>query len=410
MNEGERIREFHRRNLTWPPRWVPNTSGWIRLMHRREEQLRELQHAQHKWDGFVTLVQGGVLVSNFTHQGFEVAQTPAHVHAKLRSALELGMARGMEAESGWAEALSDVQPMFVIDAKMNREVLMDLLPMHEAWAGVRLEPVIAYGLRVYINGSSLLMHLDKLEDHVISSIVHIGHDADSEPWPLVIEGFDGATTELALEAGQMAFYESAKCLHGRPARFRGKWYSSIFVHYKPVGWPFHTVDAQFGVPPGWLDEPIPEELRAREAPPQLHLSSTGLFEPGCMHGWCLLTESVRLHTGHTQVEPRVPKPKAPPLAMESLGVSGPSSLPAGANLGEASIEQAASAEIQQRERAPSRDAAGEIIRMQPPQSPAGHAVQAAAEEPGVVPATSPLAAVEKRRTRGATLMPLHSVT
>ena len=62
------------------------------------------------------------------------------------------MARGMEAESGWAEALSDVQPMFVIDAKMNREVLMDLLPMHEAWAGVRLEPVIAYGLRVYING------------------------------------------------------------------------------------------------------------------------------------------------------------------------------------------------------------------------------------------------------------------
>ena len=164
-----------------------------------------------------------------------------------------------------------------------------------------LEPVIAYGLRVYKNGSRLLMHLDKVEDHVVSAVVHVGHDEASPPWPLVIEGadplalkmhlaqriprvpsacrgcrhtrpsldahtltactgFDGATAEVALAGGQMVpcvrahsasdgdrarsrtpshlrrrpfspqvFYESAKCLHGRPAPFRGEWYASVLA-------------------------------------------------------------------------------------------------------------------------------------------------------------------------------------
>lgn len=39
------------------------------------------------------------------------------------------------------------------------------------------------------------MHVDKIEDHVISAILHVGHEYDdeSEPWPLVIESFDGTT-------------------------------------------------------------------------------------------------------------------------------------------------------------------------------------------------------------------------
>lgn len=32
----------------------------------------------------------------------------------------------------------------------------------------------------------------------------------------------------------MLFYESAKCLHGRREIFHGKYYGSIFIHYKPI--------------------------------------------------------------------------------------------------------------------------------------------------------------------------------
>ena len=39
------------------------------------------------------------------------------------------------------------------------------------------------------------MHHDRVNDHVISSIVHVGHSG--APWPLVIEGFDGNTYERA---------------------------------------------------------------------------------------------------------------------------------------------------------------------------------------------------------------------
>jgi hypothetical protein len=45
------------------------------------------------------------------------------------------------------------------------------LPLHEAWAGIELEPTSVYGVRVYQNGSTLVDHLDVLETHVISSIL-----------------------------------------------------------------------------------------------------------------------------------------------------------------------------------------------------------------------------------------------
>jgi hypothetical protein len=32
----------------------------------------------------------------------------------------------------------------------------------------------------------------------------------------------------------MLFYESASCLHGRRQIFKGKYYASIFMHYKPA--------------------------------------------------------------------------------------------------------------------------------------------------------------------------------
>ncbi len=117
-----------------------------------------------------------------------------------------------------------------------KQTLNVLKPLHEAWSGIPLIGSIAYGLRIYRNDSQLNMHTDRSNTHVISCILHVDHDDDpeSEPWPIVIEDFQGNMNEVVLESGDMLFYESSKCLHGRPKRFKGKWYSSIFVHYYPA--------------------------------------------------------------------------------------------------------------------------------------------------------------------------------
>jgi hypothetical protein len=52
--------------------------------------------------------------------------------------------------------------------------------------------VTAYGFRLYRNGSTLDMHVDKPQSHVISFILHIDSSEDAEPWPILIEDFHGS--------------------------------------------------------------------------------------------------------------------------------------------------------------------------------------------------------------------------
>ena len=48
------------------------------------------------------------------------------------------------------------------------------------------------------------------------------NDIDKEPWPIQIEDQDGNLHSVNLEPGQMLFYESAKCLHGRMKLLKGR--------------------------------------------------------------------------------------------------------------------------------------------------------------------------------------------
>jgi len=47
--------------------------------------------------------------------------------------------------------------------------------------------------------------LPQIFTHVISSIIHVGHeyDDDDEPWPIEIEDHDGVLHQVYLEAGQV---------------------------------------------------------------------------------------------------------------------------------------------------------------------------------------------------------------
>ena len=99
------------------------------------------------------------------------------------------------------------------------------------------------------------MHHDKVQTHVISSIVHILHKGEN--WALDIESHDtGELVSVFLEPGDMLFYESAKCLHGRMSEFKGEYYGSIFLHYQPLDtdlWPYTVEDVIANVPPHWHD-------------------------------------------------------------------------------------------------------------------------------------------------------------
>mmetsp|Transcript_6505 Transcript_6505/g.11332 ORF Transcript_6505/g.11332 Transcript_6505/m.11332 type:complete len:248 (+) Transcript_6505:640-1383(+) len=208
--------------------------------------------------------------------------------------------------------------------------------MHEQWSGQKLVGNNAYGFRLYRNSSALFMHVDKPDTHIISCILHIDRSEDSEPWPILIEDFQGNTNEVILESGDMLFYESSKCFHGRSKPFVGSWYSSIFVHYYPVGWDMSArrMNAHYAVPPHWADDVSTgggvkacsdenakchfwatkgecssnpkwmldhcqkscgscvdsgnkEEVSAeRDSIDWLEMSGTGMREPECPHNWC----------------------------------------------------------------------------------------------------------------------------
>jgi len=155
---------------------------------------------------------------------------------ELKESLYNGLKSQLDEEEYTDAIDGSIRPGFIPQVELNDKALQELKPMHEEWAGVPLHGSTAYGLRVYHNESSLLMHVDKPETHVISCILHVDHDPESDPWPIVIEDYQGNTNEVTLESGDMLFYESSKCLHGRPRKFNGDWYSSLFVHYKPADW------------------------------------------------------------------------------------------------------------------------------------------------------------------------------
>jgi hypothetical protein len=104
------------------------------------------------------------LVPKFTTKGFEVVQTPPHIAAILRDAV----AHAIEDWDNIPPEEADVynkhhlRPKFVSIPDLANEVHQELKHYHEEWAGLSLQPTQTYGVRLYQNGSSLVMHLDKV--------------------------------------------------------------------------------------------------------------------------------------------------------------------------------------------------------------------------------------------------------
>ena len=199
-----------------------SVTGWFHQAPARVvdlDTLTELQRAR---------------VPHFTSRGFEVMPTPPAVHDAIVAAFEARQADST-VEAADPRVLPTGEPELTPIGELGDWVAEELREIHESWSGQRLEHTATYGIRTYLKGQTLSRHCDRLNTHVVSSVVHIDHDG--EPWPLVIEDHEGESHEIVLEPGQMLIYESASCPHARPQPFQGSHYSSVFVHFRPIeGW------------------------------------------------------------------------------------------------------------------------------------------------------------------------------
>lgn len=98
-----------------------------------------------------------------------------------------------------------------------------------------------------------------------------------------IEDFEGQTHEVILTSGDILFYESSKCFHGRPHTFNGSWYSSVFVHYYPkydYEENFNERERVYAIPNHWRQ--VPKTHHETE----IAMHGTTFEEPSCPNGWC----------------------------------------------------------------------------------------------------------------------------
>lgn len=164
LSEPERVRYWHARNNTWPPNWQPETEAYRRNMELREQELQRLPGADERWENYMQFTAGR-MVPRFTPNGFAVIQTPPEVQAMLKKALDDALANwdNIREESRIDVLYTPLASKFIDVPEVTSKVHKMLLPLHEEWVGgMKLRPTSIYGIRVNRNGSSLIMHYDKV--------------------------------------------------------------------------------------------------------------------------------------------------------------------------------------------------------------------------------------------------------
>ena len=121
--------------------------------------------------------------------------------------------------------------------ELKRMWQVRLRELVEAWAGVPVEQTDMYGLRQYESGARLLTHVDRHVTHAVSLIVNVAQGNLTEPWPVEVQDHADRLHEVIMEPGDIVYYESAKCLHGRNRPMAGPnaYYVNLFTHYRPIG-------------------------------------------------------------------------------------------------------------------------------------------------------------------------------
>lgn len=162
-SEDERVELWYASGNTWPPSWQNETDAFKEAMAFREEELMMIPGADERWENWMQFTEGR-MTPRFTPVGFKLITTPPSIQARLKAALDRAM---VDFESIPNEAQIDalytpIPSKFVNLRGLDHQIHRELQGIHEEWSGLQLRPTSVYGLRVNRNGSSLIMHYDKV--------------------------------------------------------------------------------------------------------------------------------------------------------------------------------------------------------------------------------------------------------
>eukprot|EP00658_Telonema_sp_P-2_P033985 TRINITY_DN2484_c0_g1_i6.p1 TRINITY_DN2484_c0_g1~~TRINITY_DN2484_c0_g1_i6.p1 ORF type:complete len:247 (-),score=42.07 TRINITY_DN2484_c0_g1_i6:359-1099(-) len=119
-------------------------------------------------------------------------------------------------------------------ADVKDQIIKHVQKVLEWWTNRPLVHTSTYGMRVYRRDAMLINHADRGDTHIASAVIQVFQECDEDGgWPLEVVGEDGIIREVYLQPGEMVLYEGARLLHGRPMRFKGKYFGNIFSHFKP---------------------------------------------------------------------------------------------------------------------------------------------------------------------------------
>ena len=177
-------------------------------------------------------------VKTYTKKGFKKTKLEEKLHLAI-SKYYFENEKNLENEyvaGNFIESDKNIVPSLLLELpiELKQRIHDNLQKPLEKWCGVDLTPTYVYGIREYREGSILNSHRDRKDTHIISAIINV-HQEVSEEWPLEIEDHFYRKHEVFLEPGEVIFYESARLLHGRPKKLKGKRFANIFCHYMPKG-------------------------------------------------------------------------------------------------------------------------------------------------------------------------------
>ena len=108
-----------------------------------------------------------------------MARCPDDLLAALQEGIREGIAKGAPRENSVEVIAGPNRPLFISRPDLTKRVLHELRHYAETWAQVPLTPYRAYGFRAYTNESQLYMHVDKMQTHIVSFILHIDSSEDA---------------------------------------------------------------------------------------------------------------------------------------------------------------------------------------------------------------------------------------
>jgi hypothetical protein len=168
FGEEDRVANWYEKGNVWPPKWIDEPEAYSAVMAAREEEIQtQLTGADERWENYMQFTQGRML-PRMTENGFEKIPTPKNVAKRLHDAVYAGIDNwdNLREETHVADSIyGPHNPKMVDMQELAWEVINELKPLHEEWAGgIELRPMSAYGVRLYREGASMVMHFDKVSE------------------------------------------------------------------------------------------------------------------------------------------------------------------------------------------------------------------------------------------------------